>query len=214
MKTQKFSMKNAAAVIIIAAVVGLGAFWYYTQLPASVKQADQQTQKGTVVGNKVVEAEIARLASLAASGKMAESDMDAVKLLVKDDESAADEVEEISTLVSYGEFVHAGHGLGFLAGYVSTGMETICPGHALSHYYVFSRHNETELAEENLQSAKDQVEEWEPKAREFAAKYPGEKSFDEIDAIVKGAIESIDAGNSTASDEEIDFLAEKTICVQ
>jgi hypothetical protein len=70
-----------------------------------------------------------------------------------------------------------------------------------------------ESAEHGLEDARLQMREWEEKAREFDARFPGEFPFDYVSDKVKSHVLAIESGKTEATDEEIEFLAEKTVCV-
>ena len=92
-------------------------------------------------------------------------------------------------------------------------MELLCPAHELAHYYVFSRNDETELAEEAFEEVEDQLHEWEEKAEEYLNNYPGRDSYEVIDEKIKEHIERIESGQKTVTEAEINYLA-NAICVE
>lgn len=199
--------KNKAPLVIIITVVLVAAiaasFYFYNTFSSR-----------TVVGNPAIMSEIARLASLSNSEQITVSDVDSLKSMIAGDAAAEHEVEELELLVRHNEYVHAGHTLAFLGAYIVNGKEVLCPGHLVAHYYVFYRNGELHQAEHALEDAKSQIGEWSPIAREFNERFPGGYSFEYLSDYVTSHIEAIETGNNTASDEEINFLAEKTICVQ
>jgi len=201
----KSSKKSNVVFIAAAAVVAVSIFmaiYMYANVDSTLPAQGKDAL-----------AEVSRLAALNAAGQIQASDLAQLKAMVEGDHAAEHEVEEIEKLVSYGEGEHAGHTFAFLASYLETGKESSCPGHALAHYYVFSRHGESEVAEHALEDAKLQMEEWEHKAREFNEKFPGEFEFDYISDKVKSHMLAIEAGATQTTEEELSFLAEKTICV-
>lgn len=203
-KPEEVSNATKLVFLAAAAAVAMGAAYFilfdgFGDAPAAQKPA--------------ILKELSRLAAMNAEGGITESDLAQLREMVKDDHAAEHEVEEIGKLVSYGESQHATHVFAFLASYIETGRESVCPGHALAHYYIFARHGDMESAEHGLEDAKLQMDEWKVKAREFNERFPGEFPFDYVLDKVEGHLASIEAGNSQATDEEIEFLAEKTICV-
>ncbi len=166
-----------------------------------------------VIGNQAVLAEASRVAALVDKKQAKPEDLDRLAELVKDDESASDEMHEITTMVKYGEFVHAGHGLGFIFNYLRTGKEAICPAHELSHYYVFMKHNETEMAKDALKGAQEKLDAWIPKAREYDATYHPTPSFNDTLERFTADMAAITAGNSNASNDEVMFLSD-ALCVE
>ena len=161
--------------------------------------------------NQEVLDEITRLISLTSLEKPA--DFEKLEGMLEDDH-AKDELHEIEAMVKYKEYLHATHGLNFMASFIKSGKETLCPAHALAHYYVFMKHGEDDLAEEGLEEAKNQVEEWVPAAKEFNEKYPSGQSVGELSQRINSYLESIDKGNSTITDDEINALANNGICVE
>jgi hypothetical protein len=97
---------------------------------------------------------------------------------------------------------------------LETGLETVCPGHELAHYYIYMKHGNKEGAKDKLNDAKEQMETWENGAREFYKKYPGDLPFDYIVDKVKNHLLAIESGRTNTSEDEINFLAEKTVCIQ
>jgi len=158
--------------------------------------------------------ELSRLASLTAKEEIKVSDLNQLKAMLEHDEGAKHELDEIEDFVSYGEYRHAAHSFAFLASYLETGLETICPGHDLAHYYVYARHGNLEEANHKLESAKETFDIWKHDAREFYEKYPGDLPFDYIADKVKSHILAIEAGQKNTTEEEIGFLADKTVCIQ
>jgi len=192
--------------LAVAAAVLIGLFFLVYPLYTSSTGGAQYSKSD-------VSREMARLASLSAEGKISGNDLDGLKDMLRGNPVAEDEIGEVQKLIKYGEYTHATHTLAFLDSYVETGKETVCPGHELAHYYVWKRHGEDDLAEESLDTAKAQMDEWKEKAAAYYEKYPGEFSFDQIVGKVEGHIASIEGGNTTTTDEEITFLAEKSVCV-
>lgn len=188
----------------IAAVVGLFFLFYpaYTSPTGGMKYSKSDISK-----------EMARLASLSSEEKIATDDLEGLRVMLKGDSAAEHEIDEIEKLIKYEEYRHATHTLAFLDSYVETGKETVCPGHELAHYYVWKNHGEDEMAEEALEEAKEQMDEWQDKARSYYDRYPGEFTFDYILEKINGHLDSIEAGNTATTQDEITFLAEKSVCV-
>ncbi len=167
------------------------------------------------IPNQVAIDETSRLASLIGQQTATPADFNNLAAMLSDNEHALDELGEIVTLVKYGEYEHVSHAIAFFDGYLRTGSELLCPAHALSHYYVFKKHGEDDLAEEALEEAEEQMPEWIPKAREYDQKYPSGQNFEEVVRRISADIENIESGNTTASDDEISFLTdEASICVE
>jgi len=227
----KKSVTFFAAVAILVVVSASGAYYFSNQtLEVDLVQQETQTENTSqtaeeseqqsasldrsIVGDGSVMDEIARLASLSSQGRLTVGELETLRSMTIFDSYARHEFTEIRLMVEYGEQLHAGHALGFLSGYVSTGKYTLCPGHLLAHYYVFARHNNTHLADESFEVAKGQFEPWLPEARSFNERYPSGYEFDFIRNKIKDHFNQIEGGATNASDDEIDFLTEKTICVQ
>ncbi len=159
--------------------------------------------------------EISRLTSLAGKDSIKVEDLSKLEGMIKDDGKAMDEFNEIKTMVKYKEFEHAAHGLSFLDGYLRTGKKVICPGHELSHYYIFKKHGEGDMANDSLNAAKDEMSQWIPKARNYNNKYPSGENFDIIVKVLNDHIKDIESGKTTITNEEMDYLDNKaSICVQ
>lgn len=197
-------MKSWVFVAVGIIVVAAGAYLAYA--------AGLLTPE--VVVERSAANEIARLASLAASRNLTTEDLTALESLLEGDKAAAHEFEELEAMVRYGEQEHAVHTLGFLDSLLKTGTHSLCPEHLLAHYYVFTEHGETELAEHSLEHVEEQLSEWEGPAREFNEMYPSGRSFDEILANVHRHLDAIKAGTANATDEEVLELANRAICVQ
>lgn len=192
------------STIGIAVAIGLFLLFY----PAYTGSAG-----GIKYDRTMVSKEMARLASLSSEEKISTEDLTGLAVMLKGDSNAEHELEEVEKLIKYGEYRHATHTLAFLDSYIETGRETICPGHELAHYYVWNKHGEDDLAGEALEEAEEQMDEWKEKARPYYEKYPGEVTFDEIVDRINGHLDSIDGGSTITTDEEITFLAEKSVCV-
>ncbi|MEK6825969.1 MAG: hypothetical protein AABY00_04235 [Nanoarchaeota archaeon] len=116
-------------------------------------------------------------------------DLETLKKMVASEEHASEKVRELEVLARYQEYSHIGHGLGELHRYLQTGKERVCPGHYLAHYYVFSKHGENSLAEENLHEAEEKIDNL-------------------SSSLFIDTLSRIRAGNSTASEYEISDLAD------
>lgn len=182
------------------------------QQPTTTDSMAQMHTSSPVAANSPAQQELARVGDLIEKGTATADDLETLKTLVKDDEHAQDELSEIGTMLTFKEYQHAGHGLGFLSSYLETGKDELCPGHELAHYYVFSRHGEDDMAAEGLEGAKEELPKWLPKAKAYDAKYPGPHSADEVAGVITKHIADIESGKITATDEEIDYLA-NALCV-
>lgn len=205
----KLDSKVSLLIVVVVAVVAVSAF-----LLVSNNSPSPSSGGGSVVGNQAVLQEIARVSALTADNKTTVADLSTLGDMLKSDDGASDEFNELTVMVKYGEYYHATHALGFLGSYVQTGKETLCPGHELSHFYVFMRHNETDLANDALQTAKDTLAEWAPKAMAFNDEFPSGHSFGDIQANIQYHLDQIAAGNVTSSDSDTNFLSDESICVQ
>ncbi|MBX4196668.1 hypothetical protein KW805_03705 [Candidatus Pacearchaeota archaeon] len=143
----------------------------------------------SIIGNNETLKEIDRLLLPVALQNITAADFSALQGMVKSDSYARDEVKELIVLTNEREYSHIGHGLISLHDYIKTGNESICPGHLLAHYYIFTRHNETGLAKDNLAEAKDIL-----------------KSSNMT--LLTTVLNRINAGNTTTSDEEISELVD------
>ncbi len=146
----------------------------------------------TIIGDPVVLSEIDRLLLPVANQNISENDFEKLEELVKNDELAHHEVEELIVLARYKEYSHIGHGLTFLYKYVKSGEEAVCPGHQLAHYYVFNKHGETHLAEHVFEEAEESIE--------------GLNATDYH--LFVSHLDAIKNGNSETTEEEISELAD------
>ncbi len=205
----------AFIICVVALIVAITFCGCTTNTSTTANQSMPVSSAEKFKVNQAAVDEVARLASLTAQNKTTVDDFAAIENMTSGDDAATDELTEITTMVKYGEFEHASHGLSFLESYFETGKKLICPGHSLSHFYIFTKHNETQLAADNLAEAKENLDAWIPKAQNFTEQYPGPVSFDVILTHIQTDIKNIDAGNRTASNEEVDFLSnEASICVE
>ena len=157
--------------------------------------------------------EIIKLLGLADKGTITEQDFAALESQVLDDEKALDEIHEIKTLVKYKEYMHAVHGISFLAEYLHTKKELLCPGHALAHYYVYRKHGEDELAQEALEEAKAQFSTWKQKIMENQQGHSMEEVIQSITAIDEH-LKMINTGKDDATEAEVGYLSEDaSICI-
>jgi len=155
----------------------------------------------SIVGSKEILNEIDGLLLPVYHQNVAESSFSKLQKLTEGDAYASGEVSEIIALANEKEYSHIGHGLGFLHEYVQTGKISICPGHLLSHYYIFLKHGENNLAIENLESAKENFDIWKSGVKK-------DSDYGINLNLIDSSLKRIEAGNSTASEDEIDAFAE------
>lgn len=165
------------------------------------------SQEKNITGNQEILTEINRLLGPLEARNMSEKDFVHLQELVEGNEAGEHEVEELVTLTNYQEYSHIGHGLGSLYEYVKTGEEPICPGHLLSHYYVFMNHNEEHLAEENFEEAQEQLEEWNTRMQAHNESYLEDKNYTYYKGLFEESVIHIESGNSSVSNEYISALA-------
>jgi len=164
--------------------------------------------KSQVVGNEKIISEINHLLIPLESKTLTENDFSKLKEMVKSDSIASDEVNELILLAKYKEYSHIGHGLGFLYDYIKTGKKPICPGHSLSHYYVFFSHGEIETANSNLEEAKTNFPIWNSKMISYNETFRSEQNYTMYSNLINSSLGKIKNGNNNASDVEISNLAE------
>jgi hypothetical protein len=200
-------------LLVVIGVVGIGALVYASKLDAGHShQLNVPTRDLTETQAAELD-ELSRLNSLVVQQVASEGDFATMEQLA-DDDVVKDEVGEIKTLVKYQEYEHAAHSIGFLESYIKSGIEVSCPGHSLSHYYVFEKHGETELADENFEAAKEDLPEWIPAAREYVKQVPTGADIDEAIQHITDDIAKIDSGDTTVSDAELEYLlTDGSICV-
>lgn len=159
-----------------------------------------------VIGNKKILSEIDHLLLPLGSKNITESDFNALKNMVRKDEYATGEVNDIILLTKYKEYSHIGHSLGFLYEYVKTGEEPLCPGHALSHYYVFLRHGEDDTAKDNLEEAEEGFEEWKKDMSHKGAAYLVENNYTYSSSLIAKYLDKIDNGDNVIGDDDLSNL--------
>ncbi len=189
--------KNNVAFVVILSVLMLAFIFFINN-----------HNKTQIVGNEIVKKEIDRLLLPVSSNNITEKDFDKLKNLVKDDEYAGEEVDELIVLAKYREYSDIGHNLGFLYEYVKTGSKQICPGHLLSHYYVFLRHEENKIALNNLNEAKEKFPKWINAEEAHNESYLIERNYTFYKNLITEKISEIEDNNSIASKEEITSLAD------
>jgi hypothetical protein len=187
--------------VVVAVTIAYFAYTSGTLTPGAVTQMS-------------VSSEISRLASLASDGSIRTDDLATLRGLIEDNRAAEHEFEGLEFLVEHGEHGHAVHSLAFIETIVATGMGIACPEHEVAHYYVFAKYGEEELAEHSLHEAEEQIEEWEPKAREFSERYNTGISFDDRLAELNERIEQIESGSYNVTDEEVLAYSDRAICVE
>lgn len=160
-----------------------------------------------VIKNQTVIQEINRLLLPVYSKNATEADFYRLQTMVASDSYAANEVHEMTLLTKYREYKHVGHGLGFLYEYIKTGNQSICPGHALSHYYVWISYGEKEAASDALAEAKETFLVWERSSLPLSEDAPEhDKAF--FTSLLTTTLSRIDAGNTSISDDERALLDE------
>ncbi len=151
--------------------------------------------------------ELLRLQETIQQNKTTAQDLTILKILLKNDSHASGELQELTVMVNYGEYQHADHSIGLLLNYLSTGKDLLCPGHALSHYYIYLKHGEKELASHALEEAKEQLPHWIEQAKNYTITIP-EENFDSTFKLIQKRLAAIDAGNPTATDKDIAALSD------
>lgn len=200
MKKPKSTSRIVFIVLAAVVVISLSAYAYIYAQPTAVPSGD-------------VESEMVRLVGLAGSSGIQPSDLSQLRSLLSGNGGLEHEMEELEALVKYGEQQHAAHTIAFMDAYLKTGKQISCPEHELAHFYVFAKHGESELAEHALLAAEEELDFWEPAAREFDEKYPSGISFDDRLADIRERMAAIRSGSSSVSDEESLDLANRAICV-
>ncbi len=203
--SKKTNMSLALILIAIAAVLLAGC--QNTHNMPAAKSNSEATDDPAIMQ------EISRLTIATGKKQASPADFSNLEAMLKGNAGAIDELNEIRIMVEDKEFEHAMHGLGFLGAKVQ-GKEVLCPGHALGHYYVFTKHQHTEIAQHSLEEAKDSLAEWEPKAKEYLEQYPGPKTFEEVNSMIRKYLSQIETGNSRATDEEIMELSTSSVCIE
>jgi len=163
----------------------------------------------SITGNKVILKEIDSLLPLLEAKNITSSDFAHLSQLVGRDEYAKPEIFELQALSDDKEYSHIGHGLGFLYQYVKTGVEPLCPGHALAHYYVFMKHGQIDLAADSLNDSKSDFGLWIQNL--IVKKDTNMTEINEFENGFHDAVIQIDSGNSSASEKQIFYFAD-TVC--
>ncbi|HLC53401.1 MAG TPA: hypothetical protein VJK03_02560 [Candidatus Nanoarchaeia archaeon] len=169
--------------------------------------AGTKNEKETLTGNETILREIDKLLLPVSTRNITVQDFGRLAMLVAADEKAYEEVAELALLTHFKEYAHIGHGLATLHEYVKTGIEPLCPGHELAHYYVFMMHGEQQIAAEALALAQRQMQSWE----EYASsqrEYNKEVNYTDYSYLFKATEARIHGGNKTESDEVISSLIE------
>lgn len=182
-----------SAILIIASVVFLLYNYGYRSYSA-------------IPDNKTIISEINKLVPLVYAQNMTPSDLNQLGMLVSKDSYASGEIQEVKVLAIDKEYVHIGHGLGFIYECYKTGKQLICPGHSLSHYYVFIKHGQDELAYGNLNDSKSEFSLW-----NYTINTSGQYNTTEMTQFIEEYnrdIANVNSGNSTASEYQIDYLAD------
>lgn len=210
-------MRNTLLLILLIVLVGSGAAFIYNASAVAEPKHNHdlglpEVKELTEYDREVIY-ELRRLENLNEQQILEEGDFAYIEKLMAGDHDA-EHLAEIKTLVKHGETEHAAHGFGFLIEHMQSGLDLTCPSHALAHYYVFTKEGETALAEENLDEAKDTLEGWIPAAREYDTKFPSEVNLDEAIRHIKDDLAQIEEGNTTISQEELDFLTyDASLCI-
>ena len=188
----EWSLGAWLAFLLALVLAVAGATWFFSQ----------------DAGKAGVLTELSRLTVLTNNGELAPEDLSTLKGMLSGDATALHELEEVRVLAFYGEQAHASHALSLLANYVRIGHEPVCTGHYLAHYYMFSKYGEAELAGHELEHARESYGLWFYGA---VRELPYQEK-DAYDSALRGFFARIDAGDSTATEEEVDYLAEQVPC--
>ena len=183
---------------------GMSIFLLFTLFACTIKQ--DETKNQSIFSNQTVTNELLRVGDLIEKEKVTSQDFSRLENLLKSDKHAEDELQEVEIMVGYGEYKHAGHGIGLLLYYMATKTDLLCPGHALSHYYIYLKHGDKSRAGSSFAEAKEQLPAWIQYAKEYRIHY--QENFNATLENMTKSISKIDAGITSATDEEINSLSE------
>ena len=188
----EWGLGGGLAFLLALVLAVAGATWFFSQ--------------GEVKAEALTE--LSKLTVLANNEDLEPGDLSRVKALLASDSWASHEIEEVRVLTVYKEFVHASHGMSLVAGYLRTGRVPVCTGHYLAHYYVFSRNGELELAEHELEHARESFPEWAGKARASLSR----EEFKDYNSNLNSFFYRVGKGATDALGEEVYYLAEVVPC--
>jgi hypothetical protein len=154
--------------------------------------------------NKKIVEEITTLNHLNSIGQLYPDNFTRLEHMLAYDPMAIAELNEIKALSADHEYYHVFHGLSSLQEYIETGKTDLCPAHELAHYYVFMRHNQTYV---NLEEVQGNFDRWVLLAQQSNVS-------NSIIERIQHHLDQINSGNTSASDDEIDWLAtDGNICM-
>lgn len=183
--------QNGVVLLVILLVIFAAALYFVFNPPASGHSHGAIT--GPVPPDIRVQVdEVQRLAALADHEAITEADFGTLEDLLENNDAALDELNEVKVLIKYQEYEHASHALGFLALFLANGQKPKCPGHSLLHYYIYEKHGETELAQEQLEETETNL--------------PAIKAYADVMQRIQQDIDAIHAGTTQASDAELAYL--------
>lgn len=195
-------MKSLSILFLLVMIMGCTP-----SIPAPTRLPQEPAGNQTDQQNKAAIEELLRLEETIEQNKTTLQDLAVLESLLKNDSHASDELQELEAMVRYGEYQHADHSIGLLMYYITTGKDLLCPGHALSHYYVYLKHGEKELAQASLAEAKEQLPAWTEHAKNYNITLPRE-DFSSTLKLIQTHLAAIDAGNVTATDKDIAVLSD------
>ena len=190
-------MKKENIFILIAIVAFLGVIVLIVKY--------HQEQK--VVGNQDILKELNKLLLPVYYQNISEKDFNGLRYMVRKDNIASDEVDELILLSKYGESTHIGHGIAYLYDYIQTGKFQTCPGHELAHFYVFLKHGETQAANENLEKAKSDIGQYKTYVESLNKSSNEIGDYKASSDLIDLTLQKIGSGDNSSSNEQISFLS-------
>ena len=156
--------------------------------------------------------EMNRITQLAVANTLKEDDFAMLEAALGENENALYEIRGMRALARHEEYGHVLHGLSFLQSAVE-GEHTLCPAHALGHYYVYKNVGEDEVAEETLEIVKAALHDWTELAEAYEKENPGSTRYAESKEAVVSHLADIENGDTTATEHEIEYLTnEGAVC--
>ncbi|VVB69726.1 Uncharacterised protein [uncultured archaeon] len=174
----------------------------------------KQSSKNQVTINKtkIITDEIFKLQSTAYERSLTVKDLTNLSILIQDNDKMVGEFNELKWMINHNYQTHAIHSLQSIYDIV-TNTTTLCPADPLSHAAIYLKFNETQMAQDSINEATEQLSPWEEKVRNLKSQTPGVyPNFEEILSVMKREITEMNAANYSGVEVDGNYVESNSYC--
>lgn len=183
-------------IFLFVAVLVLMAFVVLVFSIASKSSGENKTITGGAVKNPALVSKMESLYNLNLQRELTQDDLTGLDKLVKDDNYASEELEELRWFIENKETLHISHSITALEVYASTGKKVFCITNAASHLRAYIKHNEEDLLLDNLQELPSELKVWKESVKQTQIKDRNYfKNFEDINKRVNDVVQRIENGD-------------------